>query len=113
MKNPPPKRPAITIAKRGQIIQRVIVDGWTTAAVASAFGVPKRLVDTWVADFRRYGMASVRHERGQTIVATIVRLTISRPTRAILRKISIGRPFAPEPIVQPLPPRRSNKDSPR
>jgi transposase-like protein len=115
MKNHPSQRSAITAAQRGQIIQRVIVDGWTSAAAASSFGVSKRLVDIWVADFRRNGMASLRREPGRTAAATILQLTVARPLRAILRKMSSGlrRPFAVEPIVQPLPLRRSNEDGPR
>ena len=31
----------ITRAQRGQIVQRVIVDGWTSAEAAAAFGVPE------------------------------------------------------------------------
>jgi transposase-like protein len=114
MKNPPSSRPAITTAQRGQIVQRVIVDGWTSAAVASSFGVPKRLVDVWVADFRRNGMASLRSEPGRTIATTILQLTFARPMRAILRKMSSGlrRPLAVEPTVQPLPVRRSSEDGP-
>jgi transposase-like protein len=108
---PPLYRPAISIAQRGQIVQRVIVDGWTSAAVASSFGVPKRLVDVWVADFRRNGMASLRREPGRTIASTILQLTV---VRTVFRKMSIGlrRPLAIEPIVQTLPLRRSNKDGP-
>jgi hypothetical protein len=115
MKNPPIPRPTITIAQRGGIIQRVIVDGWTSAEAAAAFGVPKRLVDVWVADFRKNGMASLRQEPGQTIAAELVQLMLSRPVRAIWRKISVGlrRSFVNEPAVQPLPLRRTNKAGPR
>lgn len=112
MKNPSSHRSAITPAQRGQIVQRVIVDGWTSATVASSFGVSKRLVDVWVADFRRNGMASLRREPGRTAAATVLRLIVVRPVRAILRKMSsgLGRPFAVDPIVQPLPLRRSSED---
>jgi hypothetical protein len=114
MKNRPVPRPTITIAQRGGIIQRVIVD-WTSAQAAAAFGVPKRLVDVWVADFRKNGMASLRQKPGQTIAAELVQLVLSRPVRAISRKISSGlrRRFVSEPAVQPLPLRRTNKDGPR
>jgi transposase-like protein len=115
MKNPPTPRRTVTIAQRGQIIQRVIVDGWTSDAVAASFGVPKRLVDVWVADFRRNGMASLRRATGRTTAAEIVQLTVSGPVRAIGRKLSIGlrRFFSIEPPIQPLPLSRSNKDVPR
>jgi transposase-like protein len=112
MKNPPLRRRTITAAQRGQIIQRVIVDGWTTVAVATSFGVSKRLVDVWVADFRRTGMASLRREPAATIAAEMVQVTVSRRVRAILRKISIGlrRFFARDPLAPPLPLRRSHKN---
>lgn len=112
MKNHMSRRPAITIAKRGQIIQRVLVDGWTSGAVAQSFDVPERLVDLWVADYRRDGMASLRHKPRKTIAAEIVHVTVWRPLCAIHRKISIGlrRLFAMDDRVPPLPLRRSNKD---
>jgi hypothetical protein len=99
----------------GQIIQRVIVDGWTSAAVAAHFGVPERLVDVWVADFRRHGMASLRREPGRTIAAAMAQATIVLPMRAVLRKVSIGlrRFFAIDPVIQPSPLRRSNSDGSR
>jgi transposase-like protein len=115
MKNPPSHRSAITPAQRGQIVQRVIIDGWTSAEVASSFNVSKRLVDVWVSDFRRNGMASLRRVPGRTAAATILQLIVARPMRAILRKMSSGlrRPVAVEPVVQPLPLRRSNEDASR
>ena len=112
MKNLSSGRRPITIAQRGQIIQRVLVDGWTSAAAASSLGVPERLVEIWVADYRRDGMASLRHRPGKTIAAEMVQVTFSRPLRAVLRRISIGlrRFFAMEPHAQPLPLHRSTKD---
>jgi hypothetical protein len=115
MKNPPLQHRPISIARRGQIIQRVIVDGWTSAAVSAAFGVPERLVDVWVADFRRRGMASLRSDFGQSIAAEIIQVAVARPVRTFWRRISIGlrRFSAMDPLVRPLPLRRSNEDSPR
>jgi transposase-like protein len=106
MKNPP----SISIAKRAQIIQRVLVDGWTTAQAAAACGVPKRLVDSWVADFRKNGMASLRRGLDDTIAAGV-----ARSLRTALRRISVGlrRPFTVEPPVEPLPLRRTSEDRPR
>ena len=52
--------PAITVPRRALIIQRVLVDGWTSAEVAATFDVSERQVDAWVADYRRLGMASLR-----------------------------------------------------
>jgi transposase-like protein len=105
----------ISVAQRGQIVQRVIVDGWTSAEVAVTFGVSRRIVEVWVNDFRRHGMASLRQHPGRTIAAEMIRFTVWRPVRAIWRKLLIGLrgSLAPEPLVQPLPLRHSNKDGPR
>jgi transposase-like protein len=113
--NPALRRRTISIAQRGQIVQRVIVDGWTSAEVAVAFGVPRRLVDVWVADFRRYGMASLRQDAARTVAAEMIQLTVWRPVLAMLRKISINLrgSLAAETLVQPLPLRHSNKDGSR
>jgi hypothetical protein len=56
------KSRGIAAARRGQIIQRVLVDGWSTAQTASAFELPERRVARWVADYRRHGMASLRED---------------------------------------------------
>jgi transposase-like protein len=110
--NPALRRRTISIAQRGQIVQRVIVDGWTSVEVAAAFGVSRSLVDVWVADFRRYGMASLRQDAGRTIAAEMIQLTMWRPVRAILRKVLIRfrGSLAAETPVQPLPLRHSNKE---
>ena len=116
MKNKaPPQRRIISTVRRGQIVQRVIVDGWTNDEVASTFGVPIRLVETWVADYRRHGMASLRQDARRTIGAEMVQLTVWRPLRAKLYKIFIAvfGSLEPEPLVQTLPLRRSNKDGQR
>jgi hypothetical protein len=115
MKNPELSRRTISVAQRGQIVQRVIVDGWTSVEVAAAFGVPRRIVEVWVTDFRRHGMASLRQDPGRTIAAEMIRFTIWRPVRAMWRKLLMGfhGSLAPEPLVQPLPLRHSNKDGPR
>ena len=52
----------IAAAQRGQIIQRVLVDGWSTAQAAAVFGFPERRIARWVEDYRRRGMASLRDE---------------------------------------------------
>ncbi|HLY46819.1 MAG TPA: helix-turn-helix domain-containing protein [Stellaceae bacterium] len=49
-------------AQRRQIIQRVLVDGWSLAQAAAAFGLDERLVARWLADYRRRGMASLRDD---------------------------------------------------
>ena len=59
MKQVSKKARTLTKVQQGQIIQRVLVDGWSTAAAAAAFDIETRLVKTWVADYRRHGMASL------------------------------------------------------
>jgi len=116
MKNHPAlRRHTISIVQRGQIVQRVIVDGWTSDEVAAAFNVPRRLVEVWVADYRRYGMASLRHDAGRTVAAELIQLTFLRPARAMVRRVLIGLrgSLATEPLTQPLPLRQSNKDGQR
>ena len=114
MNNPPLRRRTVTTAQRGQIIQRVIVDGWTSATVAASFDVPQRVVDIWVADFRRNGMASLHRNAHKTIVPEFVQRAVLRPVQWMLGKMSIGqrRFFAIDPLVEPLPLRRSSKDTP-
>jgi transposase-like protein len=111
MKNTESRRRIISVAQRGQIVQRVIVDGWTSTEAAAAFGVPRRIVEVWVTDFRRHGMASLRQDPGRTLAAEMIRSTVWHPVRAMWRKV-LGS-LAPEPLVQPLPLRHSNKDGPR
>jgi hypothetical protein len=52
----------IAAAQRGQIIQRVLVDGWSAAQAAEAFDIQERQVMRWVADYRRHGMASLHQD---------------------------------------------------
>lgn len=49
----------IPAARRGQIIQRILVDGWSPAQAAASLGVGERQVLRWVAAYRRDGMASL------------------------------------------------------
>jgi len=67
-----------------------------------------------VTDFRRHGMASLREDPGRTIATEMIRFTVWRPVRATWRKLLIGLrgSSVPEPLVQPLPLRHSNKDGP-
>ena len=63
----------ISIAQKAQIIQRVLVDGWTTPKAAATFGFPEQLIGHWVADYRRHGMASLRYEPSKTLAAEFVK----------------------------------------
>ena len=98
--------------RRALIVQRVLVDGWTSAKVAATFGVLERQVDAWVADYRRYGMASLRREASESLTATIVELTVSRPVREIAFRMARGfrQLFVAEALSRPLPLRRSKDD---
>jgi hypothetical protein len=90
------------------VVQRVIVDGWTVAAAAAAAGLPERLVGAWVTDFRRHGMASLRHRPGKTAAADYLHRRFLRPVRIGLRGaanglrwlIALERPVPPAPIRQ-------------
>ena len=102
----------LTPAQRGQIVQRVIVGGWTIADAAAAAGVPERLVAAWVADYRRHGMASLRQRPGKTFAAEYVRSRFLRPARLVLRGLAISMRwlFASERPVPPSPIQRSQDD---
>jgi hypothetical protein len=104
----------ITTAQRALIIQRVIVDEWTIGKAAATLGVPERLVAAWVLDYRRYGMASLRDASSRRPGAEFFQVVLSRPARAILRRIGLGvrNAFAPEAAVEPVSLRRSNEDAP-
>jgi hypothetical protein len=52
----------ITPAQRGQIIQHVLVDGWSPAQAAAVYGIGELHVARWVAAYRRHGMASLRDD---------------------------------------------------
>jgi hypothetical protein len=102
----------LTPAQRGQIVQRVIVDHWSTADAAAAAGVPEHLVAAWVADFRRHGMASLRRRPGTSATGDFVRRRILGPLRLALRAVAGGTLglLAPQRPLPPLPIRRSQDD---
>ncbi|HEX3953325.1 MAG TPA: helix-turn-helix domain-containing protein [Stellaceae bacterium] len=62
------KRRDVTSARRGQIIQRIIVEGWSTAQAAAVFGLKERQVARWVAAYRRRGMASLREQSTEPLL---------------------------------------------
>jgi hypothetical protein len=104
----------LTIAQRGAIVQRVIVDGWTVAEVAAAAGLPERLVADWVADFRRRGMASLRYRPSKSVAAGYLHRRLLWPARLLLRGcasairwlLAVERRNPPSPIRQPRDDRR-------
>ncbi|MBO0735910.1 MAG: helix-turn-helix domain-containing protein [Alphaproteobacteria bacterium] len=101
MKNAASAKRTLTAAQRGQIVQRVLVDGRSSAAVAAEFAVRRQLVDLWVANFRRHGMASLRQDDQRTIASELVHRAVARPARRILRKIwtALHRVVAIDPVV--------------
>ena len=56
-------------AQRGQIIQRVLADGWSPARAAQEFAVTERQVARWVAAYRRMGELLAAHG-GCVVVAS-------------------------------------------
>jgi transposase len=102
----------MTVARRAIIVQRVLVDEWTSAEAAAAFGVSERQVDLWVADFQRSGMTSLRRASGRTFAVEILYRAIGCPIRGAARwsMSSLRRVFAHERLPQPLPLRRLNDD---
>ena len=103
---------SIPLARRALIVQRILVDKWTSAEVAAAFEVSERQVDIWVADFRRYGMRSLRRAASKTLPTEIVDLAISHRLRGIASTIANGvrRLFLRERLREHLPLQRINDD---
>jgi transposase-like protein len=112
MKNASAQRRTITVAQRAFIVQRILVDGWTSAEAAAAFGISEHQVDVWVADFRRSGMTSLRRAPGKTLAAHIVPLMISQPARGIALRIAstLRRLLLRERLSEPLPLQRLSDD---
>jgi hypothetical protein len=102
----------ITVARRALIVQRVLVDGWTSAQAAAAFDVSDRLVDAWVADYRRRGMTSLRRVQGKTVIAEVIGRVLMRPIRGAAHRIATRfyRLPASDRLAAPLPLRRSSDD---
>lgn len=114
MKNTLPQPHTMSPAQRGLIVQRVIVDGWTIAAAAAAARLPEPLVAAWVADFRQFGMASLRRRPSKIVAAQYLDRGFVQPTRHGLRALwlvtrwlfALERPFPPSPIRQSRDDRR-------
>ncbi len=108
----PTGRRTISTAQRGRIVQCVIVGGWTAAKAAAEFDLPERLVKVWVADYRRHGMASLRHVPRRTMAEEIVQRRLLWPVSVTWRRLRNGvrRLFARRPRVEPAALRRINDD---
>lgn len=106
------KTRTITKVQQGQIVQRVLVDGWSPAEAAAAFGLETRLVRTWVADYRRHGMASLHRPPSRSLVAEIFRRNLLWPLAGGLRRLAgcLRRVFVREPAAEPSPLRRGRED---
>jgi transposase-like protein len=102
----------IPLARRALIVQRILVDGWSSSETAAAFDVSERQVDIWVAEFRRDGMRSLRRTPRTTLPAEIVHVMISRPVRGIAGSIAgaLRRLLARERVANRLPLQRLNDD---
>jgi transposase-like protein len=93
----------LTAATRGRIIQRVLVDGWSPAQAAAAFGVSERQVVRWVAAYRRHGMATLR---GDTSISDAPLRWVRRLRTTIFGMITGTRhrstaPAHPAPLALP------------
>ena len=96
------KQLTIAAARRGQIVQHVLVDGWTVRQAASVFGIEERSVSRWVRAYRRRGMASLRFEDTASeriwrrIFIALQRL-VPQASAAVWQ--SLGRRAEPAPCV--------------
>ena len=94
--NPATNRP-LTMARRAQLIQRVLVDGWTPAQVAKSCGFEERQIARWVTDYRRCGMASLRAD---IVPERLYRRAIGRVRVALFRGFAlVWRGVAPAACV--------------
>jgi hypothetical protein len=88
----------IAAVKRAQIIQRVLVDGWSPAMAAAVFELPERRIARWVNDYKRRGMASLRDDApGERVVTRWVRALTGAVSRCY---VGIRRGFG---LVEPAP----------
>jgi len=102
----------ISPARRALIIQRILVDRWTSTEAAAAFDVSERQVDIWVAEFRRDGMRSLRRTPSMTLPAEMVHRVISRPVRGLAGRIAsaLRRLLTRERLANRSPLQRLNDD---
>ena len=88
-------------ARRGHVVQRVIVDGWTICDAARAAGVDERSVIRWVADYRRRGMASLREDGRKWNLPqrfVVFLRTVRRAALHWLGAYSAAPPESPSPL---------------
>ena len=91
----------IAAVRRGQILQRILVDGWTPAEAADFLGVGERQVVQWVAAYRRDGMASLRGDPA----SEPARCRWARRLRGVMARVfaglrGAGRHPGPAPCVE-------------
>ena len=102
------QRRTITPAQRGQVVQRVLVDGWTAGQAARAAGLDERLVVSWVAAYRRDGMASLNRDPGNAAL-----IALWRPFSGFWRGLAVLMrgpvPPASKTILAPLPRSRDDR----
>ena len=92
---------SIGVTQRAQIIQRILVDGWTPAQAAKTCGVEERRIARWVADYRRRGMASLRCDEttsGRIWRRMLIALQRLVPQASATMRQAIGR-SDPAPCV--------------
>jgi hypothetical protein len=88
----------VAAVKRAQIIQRVLVDGWSPAMAAAVFELPERRIARWVSDYKRRGMASLRDDgSGERILQRWVRGLTGAVSRCY---VGVRRGFG---LVEPAP----------
>jgi hypothetical protein len=96
-------------AKRGHVVQRVIVDGWTIGEAARAAGLDERTVARWVADYRRRGMASLREDRSRRRLRQRLILFLQALRRGVAHRRGAAA-ATPSDGASPRPLRRSRDD---
>ena len=112
MKKASKKARPITKVQQGQIIQRVLVDGWSPAEAAAVFGLEVRLVKTWVADYRRHGLASLHRPPSGSLATEIFRRRLAWPLAASLHRMrgALRRVFVRDPVAAPSLLRQDHDD---
>lgn len=96
-------------ARRGHVVQRVIVDGWTVGEAARAEGLDERIVARWVADYRRRGMASLREDRSRRRLRQRLMLFFQALRRGVAPRLGASAAKPPD-SASPSPLRRSHDD---